>query len=123
HMPQSLRPAAILLQLAALVPFGGRTALLLTIAMTTLWFIPRVVQVLRGGRMSLPAFAAVAMLGPLLIVGVGLIAAGGFFDVIMDRFANDDGSAKTRVEMLEVLNQLSPRELFIGADNDYIEAL
>ena len=41
-MPKSLRPAAILLQLAALVPFGGRTALLLTLAMTALWLVPRV---------------------------------------------------------------------------------
>ena len=43
-MPKSLRPAAILLQLAALVPFGGRTALLLTLAMTALWLVPRVLQ-------------------------------------------------------------------------------
>src|SRR3989442_64108 len=32
-MPPALRPAAVLLQLAALVPFGGRTAMLLTLAM------------------------------------------------------------------------------------------
>jgi hypothetical protein len=84
-MPKSLRPAAILLQLAALVPFGGRTALLLTLAMAALWMVPRVLHMLRGARLSLPAFAAIAALAPLLVLGVGLVAVGGFFDVITDR--------------------------------------
>ena len=122
-LPQALRPAAVLLQLAALVPFGGRTALLLTLAMSTVWLIPRIAHVLRGGRMSLPAFAAIAVLLPALVLGVGLIALGGFFDVILDRFVNDGGSAKTRVEMFEMLGQLTWREVFVGADNDYIELL
>ena len=122
-MPKSLRPAAILLQLAALVPFGGRTALLLTLAMTALWLVPRILHVLRGARLPLPAFAAIAVLAPLLALGVGLIAVGGFFDVITDRFADDGGSARTRVEMFEIFNQLSAREIFIGASSDVIDSL
>ena len=122
-MPKMLRPAAVLLQLAALVPFGGRTALLLTIGMAALWLIPRVLHVLRGARLPLPAFAAIAVLAPMLAVGVGLIAVGGFFDVIMDRFADDGGSAKTRLEMFEIFNQLSAREIFIGASSDVINSL
>ena len=122
-MPKALRPAAILLQLAALVPFGGRTALLLTLAMTALWLVPRVLHVLRGARLPLPAFAAIAVLAPVMALGVGLIAAGGFFDVIADRFADDGGSAKARVEMFEIFNQLSAREIFIGASSDVIDSL
>src|SRR6185295_10845732 len=61
-MPAALRPAAVLLQLAAMVPFGGRTATLLTLAMMALWLVPRFVHLLRGGRMSLVAFASVAIL-------------------------------------------------------------
>ncbi len=120
-MPKALRPAAILLQLSALVPFGGRTALLLTLAMTALWLAPRMLGVLRGARLSLPAFAAIAVLAPMLALGVGMIAVGGFFDVITDRFADDGGSAKTRVEMFEIFNNLSAREIFIGASSDVIE--
>ena len=89
NMPAALRPAAVLLQLAALVPFGGRTALLLTLAMTALWCVPRIVRVLRGARMPLPAFAALAVGLPLLIIGIGLFSVGGFFDVIIDRFVDD----------------------------------
>jgi hypothetical protein len=122
-MPKSLRPAAILLQLAALVPFGGRTALLLTVAMAALWMVPRVLQVLRGARLSLPVFAAIAALVPLLTLGVGLIAASGFFDVIMDRFDDDGGSAKARVEMFAIFNQLSAHDIFIGASSDVIDSL
>jgi hypothetical protein len=122
-LTQPLRAAAILLQLAALVPFGGRTALLLTLVMASLWLVPRIAGVLRGARMSLPAFAAIAVLAPVLVVGVGLIAAGGFFDVIVDRFVNDDGSANTRVEMFGIFGQLSWREIFVGADNDLIDSI
>jgi hypothetical protein len=122
-MSKSVRAAAILLQLAALVPFGGRTALLLTLAMTALWLVPRVLQLLRGARLPLPAFAAIAVLAPLLALGVGLIAIGGFFDVITDRFADDGGSAKARVEMFEIFNQLSAREIFIGASSSVIDSL
>ena len=122
-MPKSLRPAAVLLQLAALVPFGGRTALLLTLAMTALWLIPRVLHVLRGARLPLPAFAAIAVLAPMLALGVGMIAIGGFFDVMTDRFADDGGSAKTRLEMFEIFNHLSAREIFIGASSDVIDSL
>src|SRR6185312_15549057 len=121
-MPKSLRPAAILLQLAALVPFGGRTALLLTVAMAALWTVPRVLQVLRGARLSLPAFAAIAVLAPVLALGVGLIAAGGFVDVITGRFA-DGGSAKARVEMFAIFDQLSAREIFMGASSDVLDSL
>jgi hypothetical protein len=122
-LPKPLRAMAILLQLAALVPFGGRTALLLTLLLLLLLLIPRIARVLRGGRLSLPAFAAVAVLVPILVVGVGLFAAGGFFDVVLNRFANDDGSAKARLEMFEILGQLSWREIFIGADNGIVESL
>lgn len=122
-MPKALRPAAILLQFAALVPFGGRTALLLTIAMTSLWLAPRLLHMLSGARLSLPAFAAIAVFAPLLVFGVGMFAVGGFFDVVTDRFANDGGSAKTRVEMFEIFNYLSPREIFIGASSDVIDSL
>jgi len=112
-----------LLQLAALVPFGGRTALLLTLGLMTLWLIPRVLHVLRGARLPLPAFAAIAVLAPMIAVGVGLVAVGGFFDVMLDRFADDGGSARSRVEMFEIFNHLPAREIFIGASNDVIDSM
>jgi hypothetical protein len=122
-MPKLLRPAALLLQLAALVPFGGRSALLATLGVMTVWLIPRIVGVLRGARIPLPAFAAAAVLIPMLLLAVGLFAVGGFFDVMLDRFANDGGSAKSRVLMFEIFSQLSPGEIIMGANGDLIDAM
>jgi len=122
-MPKTLRPAAVLLQLAAMVPFGGRTALLLTLAMTTLWMLPRILSVLRGARMSLPAFAAVAVLTPLLAFTIGMFAVGGFFDIVLGRFANDGGSAQSRVAMFEIFNLLSWRDILVGPNADVIESI
>lgn len=122
-MPAALRPAAVLLQLAAMVPFGGRTAMLLTLAMLILWLIPRIVNLLRGGRMSLVAFASVAMLVPVLALAVAAIAAGGFFDVLLARFADDSGSAKTRLEMFEIFSQLSAHDILVGADPELVDSI
>jgi len=122
-MPAALRPAALLLQLAAIVPFGGRTATLLTLVMMTLWLVPRILHLLRGGRMSLLALALVAILVPMLALTVGAIAAGGFFDLLLDRFVNDGGSAKTRLEMFEIFSQLSAHDILVGANPDMIDSM
>jgi hypothetical protein len=122
-MPAALRPAAVLLQFAAMVPFGGRTATLLTLAMMMLWLVPRIVHLLRGGRMSLLAFASVAILVPVLALAVGAIAAGGFFDVLLVRFVDDSGSAKTRLEMFEVFSHLSIHDILVGANPDMIDSI
>jgi len=104
RMPSALRPWAVLLQLAALVSFGGRTALLLTIAMAALWSVPCVIGVLRGRRSSLLVFAGIAGLIPMLALFVGLIAYNGFFDVLMDRFADDGGSANIVINSYESIS-------------------
>ena len=122
-MPAALRPAAVLLQLAAMVPFGGRTATLLTLLLLLLWLVPRIVHLLRGGRMSLVAFASVGILVPMLALAVGAIAAGGFFDVLLVRFVDDSGSAKTRLEMFEIFNQLSAHDILVGANPEMIDSI
>lgn len=122
-LSKSMRPPAILLQLAAMVPFGGRSALLLTLSMMALWLAPRAILLLRGARLSLPVCAAMAVIAPILALSIGLFAAGGFFEVIADRFVDDGGSAKTRVEMFEIFNYLSAHEIFIGASPDVIDSL
>jgi len=122
-LPSALRPAAVLLQLAALVPFGGRTAMLLTLAMIAVWLIPHVLRLLRGGRMSLVALASLAVLLPILPLAVAAFAAGGFFDVLLVRFSDDSGSAKTRLEMFEIFRQLSAHDILLGASPDMIDSI
>jgi hypothetical protein len=122
-MPKLMRLPATLLQLAAMVPLGGRTALVVTVGLLALWTVPRVVYALRGGRMSLPAVAAVASLTPIFVLAIGLFAIGGFFNVVLERFANDGGSAHTRLEMFEIFDYLSLRDIFVGTNADLIDSI
>jgi hypothetical protein len=113
----------IALQLAAMVPFGGRTALVVSVALVTLRLVPQVVGILRGGRMSLPAAAAFATLAPLAVVAMGIFAYAGFFQIIVDRFNYDGGSAHARLEMFEIFDYLSFGQILIGANSDLIDAI
>jgi hypothetical protein len=122
-MPKGLRVAAILLQFAALVPFGGRTALLLASAMTALWLVPRVATLLRGQRVSLLALAAAATIGPLVCLALGAASVGGFFDVFTERFADDGGSAEARLAMFEIFDQLSVHDILLGGGADVIDSI
>jgi hypothetical protein len=122
-MPKPLRLPAILLQLAAMVPFGGRTALLLTVTMIACWMVPHALRFLRGGHVSLPVVAMVALLTPVLALAIGLFATSGFFNVVLDRFADDGGSAQTRVEMFEIFSKLNLGDIFIGANSDLIDSI
>jgi hypothetical protein len=122
-IPKSLRFPAVLLQFAAMVPFGGRTALLLASAMTALWIIPRIGQVLRGRRMSLPPFAAAVTFGPLFCFALGAASVGGFFDVFTERFADDGGSAESRLAMFDIFDQLSTHAILLGGGADVIDSI
>lgn len=123
NMPRMLRLPAILLQLAALVPFGGRTALLLTMLVMAIWSIPRLLHALRGGTISLPVLATIAFMTPIFAIAVGLLANQGFFSIMLDRFSDDGGSAQSRVAMFEIFDQLSLRDIFVGANADLIDAM
>jgi hypothetical protein len=122
-MPRWLRLPAILLQLAALVPFGGRTALVTAVALMALWLVPRIARILHGRRISLFAAAAAAVMLPMLALALGLSAAAGFFKVVLDRFADDGGSAFTRLEMFEIFEYLPWRDIVIGADPRLIDSI
>jgi hypothetical protein len=122
-LPKSLRVPMVLLQFAALVPFGGRTSLLLTFAMSTLWLVPPMVRVLRGQRVSLLVFAAVATITPLLCLVLGAASVGGFFDVFTERFVDDGGSAESRLAMFEIFDQLSIHDILLGGGADLIDSI
>ena len=84
--------------------------------MIALWLLLQIARILHGGRISLFAAAATAVLLPMLALALGLSAAAGFFKVVLDRFADDGGSAFTRLEMFEIFEYLSWRDILIGAD-------
>jgi len=114
----------LLLQCAAIVPFGGRTALLLACAMTAVWMVPRIARtLLRGQRLSLPALAAIVAFGPILLASFAAATGAGFFDVFTERFADDGGSAESRLAMFAIFEQLSAHDLLLGADASVVDSI
>lgn len=122
-LPKFLRPVVTLAALASMIAFGGRTSLVLALlAMGGVYFV-RMIGVLRGDKVDVLMAAAVIAFAPLFIVALGALYASGFFDQMLERFVNDNGSAKARLIMLGFFRHLSWEELAFGPSADKIGAL
>ncbi len=119
----SVRGTLIALQSAALVVFGGRTALLASLALGLCYGIVMLFASLRRGRVSLVGAAIGCLLAALLPVAIGGLAALGFFDDLAARFISDGGSANARKEMLDLLGMFSLGDLVFGPDNELVDTL
>ncbi len=119
----AVRGTLIALQSAALVVFGGRTALLVSLALGLCYGIAMLFASLRGGRVSLVGAAIACLLAALLPVAIGGLATVGFFDDVATRFVSDGGSANARKEMLDLLGMFSLGDLVFGPDNDLVDTL
>ncbi len=122
RMPVLVRTGVVVLQLMAMVAFGGRSALVTTIAFAGLQGCLAAHRILRSGTVPLLGMAAavlVATITPLVLLG---LVAGGFFDAILVRFSDDGGSANARVEMLELVRRIPLRDLIVGPDTAYVES-
>lgn len=119
----ALRGTLIALQSAALVVFGGRTALLVSLVLGLCYGIAVLFASLRGGRISLVGAAIACLLAALLPVAIGGLAELGFFDDLATRFVSDGGSANARKEMLDLLGMFSLGDLVFGPDNELVDTL
>jgi hypothetical protein len=123
EIPGGLRLVFILMQSAALVVFGGRTAMVISAVLGLPYVAWRVIGALRSGRVPLlgAAFSAVALtVVPIVIVAV---VSSGMIDAILIRFSSDGGSANARAEMMGLFNYFSLRDLIFGPDLEYLETL
>jgi len=123
NLPAWLRAGLILLQFAALVVFGGRTAIVVSLALTPLFAIYYVFAALRRGRVSLPAAATVCAAVPLIGLGVLLALESGLIDKLLERFVSDSGSAESRVIMFDMLQPFTLGQLIVGPDLEQVESL
>ncbi|WP_306224911.1 VpsF family polysaccharide biosynthesis protein [Bosea beijingensis] len=119
----AVRGTLIALQSAALVVFGGRTALLVSLALGLCYGIAMLFSSLRGGRVPLVGAAIACVLAAFLPVAIGGLAVLGFFDDLATRFVSDGGSANARKEMLDLLGMFSLGDLVFGPDNDLVDTL
>ena len=119
--PQRL--VMVVLQLAAMVAFGGRVALVTTLALGGAVCLAGAHRHLRSGRVPILGVAAAVMaltIVPLLIAG---LYTGGFFDALLTRFETDGGSANARIEMLNLIAAVPLRDLVVGPDIGFVESL
>lgn len=117
------RAGILALQAMALVAFGGRSAIVVVLVLGALAGLVALHRTLRSGRVNLLGAAAVVLLataGPLVIVG---LVAGGVFDALLQRFANDGGSANARVQMMALIREIPLRDLVIGPDQGLVDSL
>jgi hypothetical protein len=122
-LPRQLKVPIVGLQFVALVTFGGRSAIVVSLLLTGLYMMTRVKHVLRR-RVSLLGAAAVALLlAAAVVVLVPPLSAGGFFNSLLERFESDGGSANARLEMFDLFAQIPLHELMIGPDLGLINSL
>jgi hypothetical protein len=120
----SLRFLMIGLQCVALVTFGGRTAIVVSVLLTVIYLMTRAKYILRERIVSLPGAAAVVLLfATTAIVLVPPLSAGGFFNSLLERFSDDGGSANARLEMFDLFAQIPLHDLMIGPDLDLVTSL
>jgi len=118
-----LRAVLIPLQFAALVVFGGRTAIVVALALAPVIGVAQVFAALRRGRVSLLAVAAATAALPLAVVAVLVALDSGLADKLLMRFVDDNGSAQARIIMFEMLKPFSWPELIVGPDVEQVESL
>ena len=117
------RAGFIVLQLVALITFGGRSATVVTLAFGSVFAVVALNRALRTGRVPLLG-AAIAAFGLTMVpIVVGGLAVGGFFDALLERFVSDGGSANARVEMLAIFDAIPFRDLLVGPDPSVIDTL
>ncbi len=122
-----LRPwqrfAMLVVQMGALVTFGGRSAIVAVALLGGLYGLVATLRVLRTGRVPLLGAAAGLSLLTMAPLAVVALAFGGFFDTLAERFVSDGGSANARIEMLALLDRIPLHELMLGPDTGFVETL
>lgn len=111
-----LRAGLIALQSAAMVAFGGRTAIVLVAMLLGAKALLGAFALLGGRRFTLAHAALVAALAPLAIVALGAALVHGVADVLLDRFVSDHGSTQARFAALDLFDRFTTSDLLLGPD-------
>ena len=122
-LPGWMRPLLIALQLLALVAFGGRTALVMTLFLLAAIVVVHASAILSGRRLQMSHAAIFCFCAPFVIGALLIAAQAGFFDRLLERFINDNGSAEARIIMLRVFSMFPLRQIMLGPDQSWLASL
>ncbi|HLZ01623.1 MAG TPA: VpsF family polysaccharide biosynthesis protein [Bradyrhizobium sp.] len=113
---RALRLPLIGFCLASLMAFGGRTALITVLVISSVLACVQVFRILRGGRIPLllvaMAICVVFAAGACIVVALDL----GIFDKMLVRFGSDHGSTLARYATFALLSHFDWHELILGPD-------
>ena len=122
-LPAVLRLPIIGLQLIALAAFGGRTALVATLLILAILLAFKAAGLLAGQRFNRHAAGLTFLLAPLVAGAAYALLGGGFFDQILARFVEDNGSAESRAIILNLFSHLQMKDILVGPNPDHIATL
>ena len=118
----NLRIPIIALQTVALLAFGGRTALLLTLVIIAFVVLWQLLRFATGKHLTHTTVLAAVAVVPLGIAVIATLASLGAFDSFLERFSEDGGSARSRVLMVPLLMSFNWADFLWGASTDYAHA-
>jgi len=118
----NLRVPMVALQIAGLLAFGGRTALLLTLAIVGIAVLWQLLRFTAGRRVSRTTVIAAVAVVPVGIALIAALASLGAFDSFLERFSEDGGSAHSRVLMVPLLLSFGWADFLWGASTEYARA-
>lgn len=120
-----LKSAATALLLISLVAFGGRTALSLSILTLTLFSLSSARQAFRNMTLlKLFAFAAIGLLGPILVFGVLYLAlTSGMGERLMALRSFTDASAEARFVAFRAFDYLTRTDLLFGISSAEVDTI
>jgi hypothetical protein len=122
-LPGWARFPAMILQMAAMVAFGGRLATVTMLLLLGLLALRGLGLILAGRRFNTSSAAVYLTLLPVMIVALVGAYGSGFFDQFIERFINDDRSAQARVIMFDLFSHFSCFQLLFGTDPDLLSSV
>lgn len=118
-----LRSFLVAVQGAALVTFGGRTAIILCAALGVFRLIGPGVRILGGQRFDMRGALLAAFVAPLSLLCVAALAQRGAFEGLVERFSDDKGSAEARLLIFQLFDYFSVGDLLLGPDQQKLSTI
>lgn len=113
----AIRFPLLILSLAALVAFGGRAALVLTLLMLAMIVAFHAARHLASGKAVSSRAVALVLLAFLAVSAVAAaVLSSGFLDRFIERFSDDAGSANARIVMWDMFRPFSWTDILLGPD-------
>jgi O-antigen ligase len=104
----------LVVAMASLMVFGGRTALVFTIIVLAGIVAVNLAKLVRGERVAMTTVIVATCFVMVLGALIPILFGTGVFDKMIDRFSSDNGSANARVAGFHLLMLFDAREIVFG---------